>query len=72
MTKKDILDYVMNSPENTNRMVLNDMINELVNSSSGASVFTVTFTPTNEDWTAFTADKTIDEIKAAYEEGAII
>lgn len=73
MTKEEILDYVMNTPNNTNRMVLNDIIDELVNSSSGgASVFTVTFTPTNEEWTAFTADKTIDEIEAAYEEGAII
>lgn len=73
MTKEEILNYVMNTPENTNRMVLNDMINELVNSSGGgASVFTVTFTPTNEEQTAFTADKTISEIEAAYEEGAII
>lgn len=72
MTKEEILDYAMNTPNNTNRMVLNDMLDELQTSSGGASVFTVTFTPTNEDWTAFTADKTIDEIEAAYEEGAVI
>lgn len=29
MTKEDILDYVMNTPNNANRMVLNDMLNEL-------------------------------------------
>ena len=35
MTKEEILDYVVNSPENTNRMVLSDMLNELVSSSGG-------------------------------------
>ena len=35
MTKEEILDYVMNSPENTNRRVLSDMLNELTNSSGG-------------------------------------
>ena len=34
MTKEDILNYVMNSPENTNRMVLSDMLDEF-NSSGG-------------------------------------
>ena len=29
MTKEEILDYVMNTPENTNRMVLSDMLDEL-------------------------------------------
>jgi hypothetical protein len=32
MTKEEILEYVMNTPENTNRMVLSDMIDELANS----------------------------------------
>lgn len=42
MTKEDILNYVMDTPENTNRMVLNDMIDELVNSSgSNTSLITV-------------------------------
>lgn len=38
----------------------------------GASVFTVTFTPTDEEWTEFTSDKTFNEILAAYEAGSII
>lgn len=41
MTKEEILDYVVNSPENTNRRVLNDMIDELVNSSSGGGLQTI-------------------------------
>lgn len=36
MTKEDILDYVMNTPNNTNRMVLSDMLDEF-NSGSGGS-----------------------------------
>lgn len=33
MTKEDILDYVMNTPNNTNRMVLSNMLDELQVSS---------------------------------------
>ena len=71
MTKEEILNYVMDTPENTNRAVLNDMLNEL-QTSGGATAFTVTFTPTDADWTTFTADKTLAEVLAAYEAGSII
>jgi len=29
MNKEEILNYVMNTPENTNRMVLSDMLDKL-------------------------------------------
>ena len=61
MTKENILDYVMNSPENTNRMVLSDMLDELVNSSSGS----VLITQMVDGYT----DKTTSEIKAAFLSG---
>ena len=38
MTKEEILNYVMDTPNNTNRMVLGDMIDELVNSSSSGGL----------------------------------
>ena len=61
MTKEEILDYVMNSPENTNRMVLNDMLNQL---QSGGGWLTVVFSTT--DMENFTADKTCAEVMSAY------
>ena len=35
MTKKDILDYVMNTPHNTNRAVLSGMLNQLTDGDGG-------------------------------------
>lgn len=35
MTKEDILNYVMNSPENTNRMVLSDMLDSFSSNGGG-------------------------------------
>ena len=52
MTKKEILDYVMNTPYNTNRAVLSDMLNQIsgsdedINDLSIAEV-TVNVTTTN-------------------------
>ena len=38
MNKNDILDYVMNTPGNTNRAVLSSMLNSLVESIGGGSI----------------------------------
>lgn len=73
MTKEDVLNYVMNTPENTNRRVLEDMIDELINSSSGGSdIFYATIEYTDTDSIEFTCDKTFDELKAAYEAGKLV
>jgi hypothetical protein len=71
MTKEEILNYVMNTPENTNRMVLNDMLDKLVNSSGGGSDnFDVVFTYTRgERETVVVSDKTFDEAAAAISAG---
>ena len=67
MTKEEILDYVVNSPENTNRRVLSDMLDEFNSGSGGgggSSVLIVKITSDN-NWENFTCDKTFDEILAA-------
>lgn len=71
MTKEEILNYVMNTPENTNRMVLNDMLDKLVNSNeSNSDYFDVVFTYTRgERETVVVSDKTFDEAAAAISAG---
>jgi hypothetical protein len=46
MTKEEILDYITSTPENANRRVLSDMIDELISSSGGggSSLVPVTLT----------------------------
>ena len=58
MTKEEILDYVMNSPENTNRMVLNDMLNELQTGGGGATVV-------HCNWDTGILDMTAEELLTA-------
>lgn len=41
MTKEEILNYVMDTPENTNRMVLNDMLDEFNSSGSDMNALIV-------------------------------
>lgn len=74
MTKEEILEYVMNTPENTNRLVLNDMLNELINSSGGSSDYfdlqiNLLHDETKSSGYDFECDKTYAEIAAAFEAG---
>lgn len=65
MTKEEILDYVSQTPENTNRMVLSDMLDEFSSgSSSGGLVVHET-----ESSGVYTLDKTWKEIYDAMAEG---
>ena len=38
MTKEEVLDYVMQTPHNTNRSVLNSMLNQLVEEDGGTGM----------------------------------
>lgn len=60
MTKEEIFDYVMESPENTNPAILRSMLNELSSGSGGGGIFPVEI---NDEFTI--ADKTSAEIEAA-------
>ena len=72
MTKEEIIEYVMETPENTNPNVLEGMLDELVNSSGGGSMpFYVTFSGDSSDSTA-ACDKTFAEVKEAYDAGKVI
>lgn len=61
MDKETILDYVMNTPENTNRMVLSDMLDELQtgSSSGGSSLITVTINKNGSN-PSISADEVIE------------
>lgn len=61
MTKEEILDYVMNTPENTNRMVLNDMLNEFNSNNDGNTSVLIIHIGT-EDGHTYAFDKTAGEI----------
>lgn len=68
MTKNEILDYVMNTPDNTNRMVLSDMLDSFSSgSSSGGLVVHVTL-----EAGASVFDKTWQEIHDAMEAGTSV
>lgn len=56
MDKDKILDYVMNSPANTNPNVLKTMLNS--GGSGGGTIMVIT----SDDGTVETLDKTVDEI----------
>lgn len=66
MTKEDILDYVINTPNNTNRMVLSDMLDEF-NSNSGGGGADILVVHLNEDEETgnLSIDKTHAELYAA-------
>jgi hypothetical protein len=67
MTKEEILEYVLNTPENTNRMVLSDMLDEFSSGSGGgAEPLSVEVTITG---TVATMDTTITEIAEALAAG---
>ena len=51
MTKEEILDYVMDTPENTNRMVLSDMLDEFSSGSGSGSVLIVEISEEENVWT---------------------
>ena len=65
MTKEEIVKYVTSSPENTNPNVLEGMLDELLNSKGGDSVFIVNL---QDD----TLDKRWAEIKAASESTIVV
>lgn len=66
MTKEEILDYVMDTPENTNRMVLSDMLDEFSSSSGGGGSSALLITATyDSDTEMMTLDKTYGEISTA-------
>lgn len=66
MNKEDIMNYVMNTPGNTNPNVLGPMLDEL-----GDNRFIVTFTydEPNDIWNA---DKTFEECVAAWNNGKML
>ena len=70
MTKEEILDYVMNTPENTNRMVLNDMLNQ-INSDSGATIRIVEVL-WDEDSSKEILSMSFNEIRQAVYNGEIV
>lgn len=74
MTKEEILDYILQTPENTNRRVLSDMLDEFSSGGSGGNsdIFIVTYTDDENDEGTLTCDKTLAEITAAMEAGKII
>ena len=53
MTKEQIYDYVMKSPENTNPMILKGMLDEISSGESGGSWNVMTAKRSGIDWTEY-------------------
>lgn len=72
MTKKEILDYIMFTPENVNRQVLGYMLDELEGEGGGSTVdvFYINFSLEGSD--TIVMDKTMEEIGEAFEQGKLI
>jgi hypothetical protein len=71
VTKQDIIDYVMHTPENTNRAVLQSLLD---NFSGGSGTYIIKLIP-DETPVAYrdgVLDKTLPEVMAAIQEGKSI
>ncbi len=66
-TKEEILDYATNTPENTNRNVLNSMLENCGGGSGG--FFMVSIVP---DSNPATLTASYNDIKAAYDAGKVV
>lgn len=74
MTKEEILDYITSTPENANRRVLSDMIDELISSSGGGGgglIANITIAQSGVVET-YTLDKTWQEINDAMTSGKLV
>jgi len=77
MDKETILNYVMNTPENTNRVVLSDMLDEFSNSGGNGSSISTLIVHIEEESGVIAMDKTAGEIIDAmplvfvYQEGVV-
>jgi len=71
MTKEEILNYVMDTPENTNRMVLSDMLDEFNTGGGSDGICLIVISP-DPDTGNPVADKTFTEAIEALEQNKIV
>lgn len=67
--KEEILDYVMNSPQNTNQAVLGNMLDNLEGGGSGGMVANLRYIVEIGEPMRLECDKTVNEIAEAMKNG---
>lgn len=72
MTKNEILNYVMTTPENVNRQVLGYMLDELEGEGGGSTVGVFYINFSLQGSRTIIMDKTMEEIGEAFEQGKLI
>lgn len=72
MTKNEILNYVMTTPDNVNRQILKYMLDELEGEGGGSTVDVFYINFSLEGSNTIVMDKTMEEIGEAFEQGKLI
>lgn len=67
MSKEDIIDYVMTTPSNPNKTVLEGMLDSIAEAGGGSAAPLIVNVSYNEADQQFYMDKTFGEIRTAFE-----
>ena len=68
MTKKEIIDYIMETPQNTNTAILSQMLDEFAG-EGGGSMEPLIVNAINVRSTIYEMDKTVGELNEAFSKG---
>lgn len=71
MTKKEIIDYIMETPQNTNPAILSQMLDEIAG-EGGGSMEPLVVNAINTSLSAYEMDKTVGELEEAFSRGTPI
>ena len=69
MSKEDVMDYVMTTPNNPNRAVLEGMLDSIAEAGGGGGIDMLTVTASANPGSPIVVDKTYEELKAIRESG---
>lgn len=72
MTKKEIIDYIMETPQNTNTAILSQMLDEFAGEGGESMEPLIVQMSWNEEENITRGDKTFGEIRTAFESSRMV